>query len=60
MEKTKQELEDTIAWDIVLSKNKSLKNKKKYPELAILETAQAGACWPSTRASDVLNKGGPG
>lgn len=48
---------DTIAWGTVLSKNTTLKNQKKYPELAILETAQAGACWPATRVSDVLNKG---
>ena len=41
-------LKDTIAWDMVRSKNKTLKNKKKFPELAILETAQAGACWPHT------------
>lgn len=51
-------LKGTIAWDVVLSKNKTLKEKKKCPELAILETAQAGACWPCTRVSDVLNKGG--
>jgi len=51
-------LQDTIAWDIVLSKNKTLKNQKKYSELAILETTQAGACWPATRVSDVLNQGG--
>jgi len=43
---------------MVLSKNKTLKNKKKYPELAILETAQAGACWPCTRVANVLDKGG--
>ena len=45
---------DNTAWDTVLSKNKTLKDKKKFPELAILETAQAGACWPATRVSDVL------
>jgi len=39
-------------------KNKTLKNQKRYPELTILETAQAGACWPATRVSDVLNQGG--
>jgi len=32
-----------------LAKNKSLKHKKKFPELAILETVQAGAAWPTTR-----------
>lgn len=47
---------DTKAWDMVLSKNKTLKNKKKYPEFAILETAQAGACWPVTRVADVMHE----
>jgi len=51
-------LKGTIAWDLVLSKNKTLKGKKKYPELAILETAQAGACWPCTRVANAMDKGG--
>lgn len=45
---------DTIAWGMVLSKNKTLKNNRKFPELAILETAQAGTCWPATRVADVF------
>lgn len=40
-----------IAWDTVLSKNQSLKRKKRYPELAILETIQVGAAWPCTRVA---------
>jgi len=51
-------LKDIIAWDVVLSKNKTLRSQKKFPELATLETAQAGACWPATRVSNVLDKGG--
>jgi len=34
---------DSVAWNMVLSKNKTRKRKKKYAELAILATIQAGA-----------------
>lgn len=38
-----------VAREAVLSRNKSLKHKKKFLELAILETIQVGAAWPVTR-----------
>lgn len=40
-----------VAWETVLARNKSLKHKKKFPELAILETVQGGAAWPCTRVA---------
>jgi len=45
-----------IAWETTLAHNQTLKKKKKFPELAILETIQAGACWPCNRVNDVLDK----
>lgn len=45
-----------IDWECTLAKNKTLKSKKRFPGLAILETIQAGACWPCNRVNAVLDK----
>lgn len=49
-------IHDTVAWDMTLTKNRALKHKHKYPELAIPETIQAGASWPVDRVADDLHK----
>jgi len=45
-----------IAWHQMLELNRSLKNKKKFLDLAILETIQAGAAWPTLRTAQVMGK----
>lgn len=45
-----------IAWHQTLEFNRSLKNKKRFLDLAILETIQAGAAWPTLRISQVMGK----
>jgi len=40
----------------VTTRNRSLKNKKKCAETAILETVQAGAAWPADRVAEQLLK----
>lgn len=45
-----------ISWETTPAHNHTRKNKKKLPELAILETIQAGASWPHSRVNSVLDK----
>jgi len=45
-----------IAWHQTLELNRSLKNKKKFLDLAILETIQAGAAWATLRTAQVMGK----
>lgn len=45
-----------VCWHETTTRNKSLKNKKKFAELAILETVQAGAAWPTDRVAERLLK----
>jgi len=41
-----------IAWQTCLERNRYLKGKKRYQELAILETIQSGASWPIDRVHE--------
>jgi len=45
-----------ISCGTTLAHNQTLTSKKKFPELAILGTIQAGASWPCNRVKNVLDK----
>jgi len=46
-----------VLWNLTLQKNTSLKKAKRHIDLAVLETIQAGARWPTHRCNAILDTG---
>lgn len=46
-----------VLWNLTLQKNNSLKKAKRFIDLAVLETIQAGAMWPTHRCNEVMQLG---